>query len=435
MSKTYIGGLCASVSTPPAFKAISKIVVMVDDKNYYTAGDESGRTVEIVCPYGTQAMADNLLAQLGGYCYQPFSAADALVDPAAELGDSVTVGGVYSVYAEEDITFDHIIAPIVSAPGEREMEQEYPFQTQTQQLGRRLAMTYSLISKTAEEIRLEVNGVDGRVSALSVTLDGVTIKSQDGTTRIRGSAIETGSITADKIAANSITADKIVVGTIPTNTSQLNNNSGFIDSAHATIITNNAISTASIRADQITTGTLTAANLNLSGLLPLSYYGSVYGYMGVNTAKGGPVLSDSSMNIFFVTTNNAAKMSYYEQNMIWVASGGCYSSAAIQVYSDRSMKNDISYDLSEEEKLFNSLKPCSFQMSNDPSQKKHWGFIAQEVICGAKDANMDTDKLAVIGSYEDKNTLAYSEFTAINTHMIQKLMARVAELERKVNGL
>lgn len=429
MSKIFVGARAQNLDIGAEVANITRVNLVVDSDNMYTVGNDAGRTLEVECPWGTQAMANSILARVSGVNYKPFSAERALLDPAFEIGDAVTIGGVYSQIAGADCTYNGASLFGIEAPDLDEIDDEYPAQqTQQSSIKRQLAYTRSLITKTAEEIRLEVQGFDGRISALSVTLDGVTIQDENGQTRIKGSSIETGSL---KVSAANITGT-LTIGQMPAGVARIED---IPSDAEITIITNSAIRTATFSANQITTGTLSASVLNLDGLLSLTNYGSTYGYMGVNTAKGGPVLSDIGMNIFFVTTNNAAKMSYYEQNMIWVASGGCYSSSAMQVYSDRSMKNDISYDLSEEEKLFNSLKPCSFQMSNDPSQKKHWGFIAQEVICGAKDANMDTDKLAVIGSYEDKNTLAYSEFTAINTHMIQKLMARVAELERKVNGL
>ena len=171
--ETYIGELCSKVSTPPAFDPITKIVLLVDDTNYYEAGNETGRTLEVVCPYGTQSMAENLLAQLGGYVYQPVSAMETLVDPAAELGDAVVVAGALALFAQEDIVFDHLLTIDVEAPGEREMEQEYKFQTPMQQLNRKVASTYSLITKTAEEIRLEVAGFDGRIAAISVGLEEI----------------------------------------------------------------------------------------------------------------------------------------------------------------------------------------------------------------------------------------------------------------------
>ena len=41
------------------------------------------------CPHATQAMAEAILAQAQGYQYRMFSATDAALDPAAELGDAV----------------------------------------------------------------------------------------------------------------------------------------------------------------------------------------------------------------------------------------------------------------------------------------------------------------------------------------------------------
>lgn len=453
MSKVFIGGLCGNVSTPPSFEPITKIILLVDDTNYYEAGNDTGRTMEVTCPYGTQEMANNLLAQLGGYEYKPVSAGDALIDPAAELGDGITVGGVYTVFAEEDIAFDHLMALEVSAPGEREMEQEYDFQTQTQQIGRQLAYTRSLITKTAEEIRLEVESVDGRVSALSVTLDGVTITDESGQTLIKGSSIQTGSITADKIDATNLKVNAanitgtLTIGQIPSDvatedqipiyTSELINNSGYQTEYQVTTITNNAISTASISANQITTGTLNASYLSLNGLLSLLYYGSVYGYVGASTAGqyAGAVLTDATATNYFIATTGGARMSAGNTYEIYVYSGGCVSTHTINVLSDKRLKNNISYNMEDEEALFELLKPCSFQMNNDEEGKKRWGFVAQDVIESVGAVGMDANKLAVIGQHEDTYSIGYGEFTALNTHMIQKLMARVAELEEKVNGI
>lgn len=65
---------------------------------------------------GSQAMADSILAAVKNYSYQPYTAEDALLDPAAELGDAVTVGGIYSVIASADMQFDRACAPTISAP-------------------------------------------------------------------------------------------------------------------------------------------------------------------------------------------------------------------------------------------------------------------------------------------------------------------------------
>ena len=51
---------------------------------------------------------------------------------------------------------------------------------------------------------LKVEGIDGKYTELKTTVDGVTITDQSGTTKIKGSSIETASI-----ATNAISADQV----------------------------------------------------------------------------------------------------------------------------------------------------------------------------------------------------------------------------------
>ena len=53
---------------------ISGIELMIDDKNMYFAGNDDGYVMTIDCPYGTQAMANDLLAKAKGFEYQGFTA-------------------------------------------------------------------------------------------------------------------------------------------------------------------------------------------------------------------------------------------------------------------------------------------------------------------------------------------------------------------------
>ena len=175
--KVYVGRRAASVQSSAGFDPISKIIVNVDDENYFEAGNDSGQTLEATCPYGTQAMANDLLAELGGYAYQPLQAQDALIDPAAELGDGVTVDGLYILLAQMDTTFDGLMPSDIGAPGQREIESEigaYVGQI-TREINRKIAETRSSITKTAEEIRLEVaNEMRGLSASIDVKLDSIT---------------------------------------------------------------------------------------------------------------------------------------------------------------------------------------------------------------------------------------------------------------------
>lgn len=173
--KVYIGHRAASISTPPAFDPISKVIIKIDANNAYVAGNDTGRTIEKTCPYGTQEMANNLLAQLSGYVYRPLTGEDTLMDPAAELGDAITMDGVYTVLAKTDIAFDAVMPSDISAPGQEEIESEYPYQTAEERIEYQLATVRSSITKTAEEIRLEVsNEIEGLSAFIDVQLDSIT---------------------------------------------------------------------------------------------------------------------------------------------------------------------------------------------------------------------------------------------------------------------
>ena len=221
------------LETGDVLDKISRVNLNVDSDTYYTSGDDTGRTLEVTCPWGTQAMADSILAAVKDYDYTPYTATDALLDPATEIGDAVTVGGIYSVLANLDTVFDRACAPSISAPESDEIDDEYPYESKEQrEINRQLAQTRSLISKTSEEILLQVenelkglsssfsvqlqqitarvDGLEGDFTEVSVTLDGLTVTDGSGTTKIKGNRVETENLYVN--AANisgTLTANQI----------------------------------------------------------------------------------------------------------------------------------------------------------------------------------------------------------------------------------
>lgn len=184
LSDLYVGERAAGISVPPKFDAISKVVLLVDDENYYEAGNGTGRTLELTCPYGTQEMANNIFASVSGYQYQPVTATDVLADPAVELGDSMTVGGAYSIVAQREIDFGLLLPMGLAAPGQAEIESEYPYVSQQQsETNRQIAETRSEIKKTSTEIQLSVESQINELSAsIDIQLDSITstIQGQGG---------------------------------------------------------------------------------------------------------------------------------------------------------------------------------------------------------------------------------------------------------------
>ena len=153
---------------------ISGIELMVDEKNMYFAGNDDGYVMTIDCPYGTQEMANDLLAKAKGFEYQGFTAEQVILPPETELGDGVTVAGVYGMIARRSFKFTPGMTSNVEAPRELEVQHEYKYSSpQQRKTERQIAQTRSLITKTSEEIMLKVEGVDGRVTSLSTSIDGI----------------------------------------------------------------------------------------------------------------------------------------------------------------------------------------------------------------------------------------------------------------------
>lgn len=172
--KYYVGRDVTSFFDKGKYKPISRVTLLVDDENSLTAGDDTGMEVIASCPHATQPMVNALLQTMKGYRYQAYEASAANIDPAAELGDGVTVGGIYSPLSK--LSDDGRGYAGISSPGEAEMEDEYPSEGYiTQEFNRKIAETRSTITKTSEEINLKVEGIDGRVSDITQTVDGISL--------------------------------------------------------------------------------------------------------------------------------------------------------------------------------------------------------------------------------------------------------------------
>lgn len=225
----------SNLDSSPAFDAISKIVIVIgtDDngvEQVYTAGTDTGYTLTLVCPWGTQSMANNLLAALGGVTYQPYVAGGALIDPAAELGDAVYVGGITSVVYTMDTTFDALYTADISAPQEEEIDHEYPYEPkENREIVRKTATITAELRVDVDTITATVSGkIDGTTaqSMIDTSISGITLSASAGANQstititangvtVDSAVVTFSSIVADSIVANaSITSPVITGGTI-----------------------------------------------------------------------------------------------------------------------------------------------------------------------------------------------------------------------------
>ena len=88
--------------------------------------------------------------------------------------------------------------------------------------------------------------------------------------------------------------------------------------------------------------------------------------------------------------------------------------------------------------MFDDLKPVSYQFKTNSSNRTHVGLIAQDIKNTLTTVGLTTNEFAGYCEWEkdDKTIgcgLRYSEFVAMNIYEIQKLKARVKELEAKLN--
>ncbi len=148
----------SSLEKQDTFNGYSKVVVVVSDELEYSAGTDSGRTLTLDCPWGTQKMAEDILSRIQGFQYQPYTADGAHIDPAAEIGDGFAAGNLYSGIYSKNVSHGALYTANVSAPGGEKINYKYEYKTPTQ---RKIERHYSEMKSTfkvqADQISAEVS--------------------------------------------------------------------------------------------------------------------------------------------------------------------------------------------------------------------------------------------------------------------------------------
>lgn len=331
--KYYVGGDITSFADNGKYKPISRVTLLVDDENSLTAGDDTGMEVIASCPHATQPMVNALLQTMKGYQYQAYEAGAANIDPAAELGDGVTVGGIYSPMSK--LSDDGRGYAGISSPGEAEMEDEYPSEGYiSQEFNRKIAETRSTITKTSEEIMLKVEGIDGKYTEVKTTLDGLTVTDASGTTKINGSSIKTdnlyvdaanikGTLTADQIQTGSIRVGDLKDGSNYATKTYVDNNAGLsaseVDNAIATYIDSTSITAQKLRGQTVE---LLANSNTKVGELSLVETNVDYG-IGIKTLYGGIKL-ESATNVYLKASGPYGGFITLSNNIVSLGGGELY---------------------------------------------------------------------------------------------------------------
>lgn len=177
ISTTYLGNSVKTLDASPEFQPVSQIILIVDENTTYTAGNTTGRTLTAECPWGTQAMANAMLARLNGYIYRPYDATDALLNPAMELGDAVNVGDdIFGGIYKRGINFNGLLTAEISAPQDEELDHEYPWASPEQrQIDRNYKVVNDLIEANYSELSVQASQISASVTAVDnrlTTVDG-----------------------------------------------------------------------------------------------------------------------------------------------------------------------------------------------------------------------------------------------------------------------
>lgn len=478
--KYFVGQDMTSFADNGRYKPISRVTLLLDDEKSLTAGDDTGMEITASCPHATQAMVNALLQKMKGYQYQAYEAGAANIDPAAELGDGVNVGGLYSPLSR--IADDGRGYADISSPGELEMEDEYPSGGYIkQEFDRKIAETRSSITKTSEAINLRIDGVTGEVSSLKVSLgnvqsevsgkiDGNTAQSlidqsidkielsvssgsggstftlKAGSTELSTNTLDLhvnavnidGTLKASQIQAGGIYVGDLADGSDYATKNYVDNNAGlsqtevddridtYIDSTSITaeILRGRTVSLMANRRTEI--GTIELVDTTTGYGISISTYDG-----GIQLDSGGNVYITSAYRTRLQLDDDAAKIG----PTVWATDGTVIYS------SDRNVKNSIDYDLSRYRHFLLDLKPCRFKYNEGQSGRYHIGMIAQDMEQSLADNGIAASEFSgwCKMPMRDENHnitgytygIRYDSLIPLNTLMIQELVKRVEALEKR----
>lgn len=270
--KTFVGNRASSLKESDKLQPYTKVTV-TDGTNSYSSGTDTGREllVEVpVLPNGDGAtLAANILNSVKNYQYRPYEADSALLDPAAELGDGITVGGVYGGIHAKTTTFSRLFRANVSAPAEEEIDSEYPY----------------LSAQERDAVRQKKQTAKNTSDIAANTADIAGNTADIGTLNTQVASIN--SLVANKASISDLNAAVARIGTLESNqitTGYLQANYCEINGATIKGIKADIASISKLFSGETYTGSISTPNLYVNGA---HYVGTVIRYKnenGVTTA-------------------------------------------------------------------------------------------------------------------------------------------------------
>lgn len=156
-----------SLDISPELSGYSRVTIYAgqnekgEDK-IYTAGDDTGTTLEITNEWGTQKMAEAILEKIQGWRYQPYKASGSSIDPSSEIGDAVTISDIYGGIFAKKTTYGKHIRTDLEAPSKEEVEHEFQVQSPTnRQYARFTASVRADLTLKSDQIKAKVEKTVG----------------------------------------------------------------------------------------------------------------------------------------------------------------------------------------------------------------------------------------------------------------------------------
>lgn len=411
--KFYVGLDLMGFENNGIQRPISRVTLKVDDERILTAGDDSGFELVADCPHATQAIVNAILNEVRGYQYKMYNASDINIDPSMELGDGITANGIYSIISR--VADDGSGFPSASAPGKEELEDEYPADgPMTQEFNRKITETRSRITKTAAEIRLEVERVNDSIvdlsSSFSVELGNITGTIQDINGNVSKLEQSLDSISLSVENGSDSSTIKLLAGETVISSQNITMNglvtfTGLKDGT--TTIDGGCLKTGTINSMKINGGTITGASITggsftsavsyaesksrsttlQDGMIYFSYNDQITGSIG----DGGGIVGIWGKDLVGIQTSGsvsgAAQLSVSSDNIVlgetWQHLIDCNNNIDMHTYSilnssDRRLKKNITESNLDALSVINSIQTFSFDWKAD-GQHEQLGFIAQQL--------------------------------------------------------
>lgn len=353
---------------------------------------------------------------------------------------------------------------------------------------------YSKITKTDEEIRLFVTneikgvetsftqtaeGIDARVQGvedaymeMALTLDGFTVTDSSGTTRIKGSSIDTTTLNVQNInLSGAISFSDLsdyddVQAEIETALGYADEALSAAESAESAFsaLTYTYGGRTYIDEDYLRTSRVIAGNLQGGTVDLINADEDTVGYITIGDAssadyrielvatEGALFLKSGEGAVWLETNYNSLGLSldgitvddnfYPQADGVYDLGDGDFRWSNIYAEtdeintSDRNEKHDIRYDMERFEVFFDGLMPAVFKFNNGTSNRDHVGLVAQDVEDNLTACDLTGTDFAGFVKFEKKDGsygygLRYGEFIGLLIDQVQKLKARVASLEGK----